>query len=295
MTAVGCETECVGVVGCEMECVGVVGLGLIGGSLAKAYKRTPGITVLGSDLDRSILEFAKIAEAIDDELTDENLQTCDVVLVAVFPQGVINWVREKAEFLRGKIVIDCAGTKGRVCAELFSVAAAHGFTFVGGHPMAGLHRSGFKHSRDDLFDGEPMVIVPPTNDDIQLLDDISRLLKPLGFGRISVASAAEHDEIIAFASQMPHIISNAFVKSPTASRHKGYSAGSYRDMTRVARLDPDMWTELFLENKNFLLDEIGHFIEAAEKYRSALEAGNGLELRRLLAEGSDRKREVDGP
>jgi prephenate dehydrogenase len=140
-----------------------------------------------------------------------------------------------------------------------------------------------------------MVIVPPTNDDIQLLDDISNMLKPLGFGRVSVTTAAEHDEIIAFASQMPHIISNAFVKSPTAPRHEGYSAGSYRDLSRVARLDPDMWTELFLENKSFLLEEFSFFIEAAESYRDAIKRDDAKKLRELLAEGSRIKREVDGP
>lgn len=278
-----------------MKRVGIVGLGLIGGSLAKAYKRTLGITVLGSDTDKSIVEFAKLAEAIDGELTDEALQKCDCVLLAIFPQGVIDWVVSKAALLRGTTVIDCAGTKGRICQKLFPVAKANGFTFVGGHPMAGLHRSGFKSSREDLFDGEPMVIIPPTHDDIRLFDDITTLLKPLGFGRISVTTAAEHDEIIAFASQLPHIISNAFVKSPTAPRHKGYSAGSYRDLSRVSRLDPDMWTELFLENKEYLVNEVDNFISCIKKYRDALENENTEELRELLAEGSRIKREVDGP
>lgn len=278
-----------------MTLVGIVGLGLIGGSLAKAYKRTPGISVLGSDCDSSIVEFAKLAEAIDGELNDEYLQSCDCIFLAIFPQGVIDWVKTKAKFLKGTTVIDCAGTKGRICAELFPLAEKHKFTFVGGHPMAGLHRSGFKFSREDLFDGEPMVIVPPKHDDIQLFDDIKKLLEPPGFGRISVTTAAEHDEIIAFASQMPHVISNAFVKSPTAPRHKGYSAGSYRDLSRVARLDPDMWTELFLENKDYLLNEFDHFITSAEKYRDALKTGDAKKLRNLLDEGSRIKREVDGP
>ncbi|MCL2386799.1 MAG: prephenate dehydrogenase/arogenate dehydrogenase family protein, partial [Defluviitaleaceae bacterium] len=254
--------------------VGIVGLGLIGGSLAKAYKRTQGIEVLGSDTDNSILQFAKLAEAIDGELTDEILATCDCILLAIFPQGVINWVQSKAHLLAGTTVIDCAGTKMRICDMLFPLAKEHGFTFVGGHPMAGLHQSGFKFSREDLFDNEPMVIVPPTHDDIQFFEDIKVLLEPVGFGRISVTTAAEHDEIIAFASQMPHVISNAFVKSPTAPRHKGYSAGSYRDLSRVARLDPDMWTELFLENREYLLHEFDNFLSSIQKYRDALESGD---------------------
>jgi prephenate dehydrogenase len=161
--------------------------------------------------------------------------------------------------------------------------------------MAGRHLSGFKHSREDLFDDQPMVIIPPTHDDIQLFDDIKTLLAPLGFGRFSVTTAQEHDEIIAFASQMPHVISNAFVKSPTAPRHRGYSAGSYRDLSRVARLDPDMWAELFLENRDFLLNEFETFITSVKQYQHALENKDLATLRELLQAGSRIKREVDGP
>ena len=278
-----------------MKRVGIVGLGLIGGSLAKAYKRTPGITVLGSDIDKSIMDFAKLAEAIDGELSDEVLSSCDCILLAIFPQGVIDWVIEKAPLLAGTIVIDCAGTKKRICDILFPLAKEHGFSFIGGHPMAGMHRSGFKYSREDLFDGQPMVIVPPAHDDIRLSDHVVTLLEPLKFGRFSVTTAAEHDKIIAFASQMPHVISNSFVKSPTAPRHKGYSAGSYRDLSRVARLDPDMWMELFLENRGCLLEELDIFLDSIKKYRDALEAKDAVRLRALLDEGSRIKREVDGP
>lgn len=275
--------------------VGIVGLGLIGGSLAKAYKRTDGIRVLGADLDNSIMEFAKLAQAIDGPLTDGALSDCDCILLCAYPQGVIDWVVEKAPLLTGTTVIDCSGTKGRICGALFPVAAEHGFTFIGGHPMAGMHQSGFKHSREDLFDGEPMVIVPPNFEDIRLFDHVQALLKPVGFGRISVTTAETHDTIIAFSSQMPHVVSNAFIKSPTASQHQGYSAGSYQDMTRVAWLNPDMWTELFLENREALLAEIDTFLVAMHQYRDALETEDAQRLRALLDEGRFRKREVDGP
>jgi len=278
-----------------MTRVGVVGLGLIGGSIAKAYKRRPGITVLGFDQDKSILDFAKLAEAIDGELDDESLATCDCILLAAYPQGVIDWVLAKAHLISGATVIDCTGTKKRICDTLFPIARQHGFVFVGGHPMAGTHQSGFKYSREDLFDGAPMVIVPPSFEDIRLLDSIKTLLEPLGFGHISVASAAEHDEIIAFTSQMTHIISNAFIKSPTAQRHKGYSAGSYKDMTRVAWLMPQMWTELFLENREHLLREMDIFLSAMQQYRDAISTNDNARLETLLNEGRLRKREVDGP
>jgi len=288
--------------------IGIVGLGLIGGSLAKAYKRTEGITVLGSDRDKSILDFAMLAQAIDGELTDEALPHCDCILLATYPQGVIDWMQAKAPLLSkfpsaggvpegwgGLTVIDCTGTKRRICETLFPLAAEHGFLFVGGHPMAGVHQSGFKYSREDLFDGAPMIIVPPSFEDIRLFDHIQTLLKPLGFGRISVTTAEEHDQVIAFTSQMAHVVSNAFIKSPTADKHRGYSAGSYQDLTRVAWLNPDMWTELFLENREDLLREIDFFLASFQQYRDALETNDYVRLRALLDEGRLRKREVDGP
>lgn len=276
--------------------IGIVGLGLIGGSLAKAYKRTEGITVLGVDRDKSIMAFAQLAQAIDGALTDEALSDCDCILLATYPQGVIDWIREKAPLLSAHTtVLDCTGTKRRICEALFPIAAKYGFTFVGGHPMAGLYQSGFKYSREDLFDGAPMVIVPPNFEDIRLFDHIRTLLGPVGFGRISVTTAGEHDEIIAFTSQMAHVVSNAFIKSPTAGKHRGYSAGSYQDLTRVAWLNPEMWAELFLENRDDLLREIDCFLASMQQYRNALETRDANTLRGLLEEGRRRKREVDGP
>ena len=275
--------------------VGVVGLGLIGGSLAKAYKRREEITVLGADRDKSILDFANLAQAIDGELTDETIPSCDLILLATYPQGVIDWVTEKAPLLsKNTMVIDCTGTKRRICEALFPIAQEHGFTFIGGHPMAGLWQSGFKYSREDLFEGAPMVIVPPSFEDIRLFDQIQTLLAPVGFGRISVTTAEEHDEVIAFTSQMAHVVSNAYIKSPTAGKHLGYSAGSYQDLTRVAWLNPDMWTELFLENRDDLLRELDHFLASMQAYRDALDQRDVERLWQLLDEGRRRKKEVDG-
>ena len=279
-----------------MTQVGIVGLGLIGGSLAKAYKRTDGIRVLGCDRDKSILDFAHLAQAIDGELSDDNMGACDCILLAAYPQGVIDWVMEKAPLLdKNNTVIDCSGVKKRICEEIFPIAEHYGFTFAGGHPMAGSHQSGFKYSREDLFDGAPMVIVPSSFDDIRLLERIEKLLAPVGFGRISFTTAAEHDEVIAFSSQMAHVVSNAFIKSPTALKHRGYSAGSYKDLTRVAWLDPDMWAQLFLENRDELLREIDFFLDSMGQYKDALAQKDNQRLRTLLDEGRLRKREVDGP
>lgn len=276
--------------------VGIVGLGLIGGSLAKALKRREDITVYGWDADHTILDFAHLAQAIDGILTPETIGDCEMILLATYPQGVIDWLTQHAaQIAKDTLVLDCGGTKARICAACFPIAEAHGFTFVGGHPMAGTQHSGFRYSREDLFDGAPMVIVPPRFDDIRLLDRVKTMLAPLGFGRISVTTAEEHDRVIAFSSQMAHVVSNAYVKSPTASSHQGFSAGSYRDLTRVAWLNSDMWTELFLENRDALLYEMDVFLASLAQVRDALEAGDRVRLRALLEEGKQRKREVDGP
>ena len=192
------------------------------------------------------------------------------------------------------MVIDCAGTKEKVCREVFPLAEQYGLTFLGGHPMAGTHFSGFKYSQPDLFDGAPMVLVPPVFDDIRLLDRAKQLLAPVGFGHISITTAQAHDQRIAFTSQMAHVISNAYIKSPTARNHSGFSAGSYRDLTRVAWLNPAMWAELFLENKDNLLFELDTLIQNLNRYKAAMEAGDFDALRQLLEEGRQIKEEVDG-
>jgi prephenate dehydrogenase len=278
-----------------MSTVGIVGLGLIGGSMAKAFARWEGKhRVLGADSDRSILDFAKLAQAVDGELTPEALPLCDLILLAVYPNTVIEWLRANAARIAGHtLVVDCAGTKTAVCAAAFPLAEQYGFTFVGGHPMAGTQYSGFKHSREELFDRQTMVTAPPRFDDIRLFERVKILLEPLGFGHISVTTAEEHDRVVAFTSQLCHVVSNAYIKSPTAERHEGFSAGSYQDLTRVAALNPAMWSELFVENRAPLLEELDGFIASLAKYRDALEEADAKGLFLLLEEGRRRKRAVD--
>ena len=274
--------------------VGIVGLGLIGGSFAWAY-HNEGHQVLAFNRTRSVLDFAMLSGAVDGELTKENVSDCDLVLVTLYPEATIAYIDEMGPCFGPKpLVIDCCGTKRVVCAACFPIAQRDGFTYLGGHPMAGTHNSGFKYARANLFHSAPMVLVPMDRDDITLLDRAKALLAPAGFGRFSITGAPEHDEMIAFTSQMAHVISNGYIKSPTAGAHKGFSAGSYKDMTRVAWLAPQMWVELFLENKDFLLKELDFFMASMQQYRDALAADDQQELVRLLDEGRKRKAEVDG-
>ena len=274
--------------------VGILGLGLIGGSLARAYA-IAGHTVLACEKDESMLAFAQLAGAVDASLTDENIADCDLILLAIYPEGSARWLEEKAHLVNPKtLVMDCCGVKQQVCDRCFPLAKQYGFTFMGGHPMAGTQFSGFKYSRANLFQGQPMVLVPHRFDDMDLLDRAKQALAPCGFGSFSVTTAEDHDRMIAFTSQMPHILSNAFIKSPTAASHRGFSAGSYRDLTRVAWLNPQMWAELFMENKQFVLSELNTYIDALRQYQAAMEADDTEELIRLLDEGRRRKEDVDG-
>ena len=288
---------------CRSMCVGIVGLGLIGGSFARAY-RSLGATVYALDTDRDTMD-ASMIETVKAPLDDASIPSCDLIILAAYPQACIEWLEEHAEILgrisdpdtsRGPIVIDTAGVKEAVCARAFELARVNGFAFVGTHPMAGTQFSGFAHARADLFRGAPMVLVPPETDDarrLTLLDRVHTLLAPVGFGSFSVTSPEEHDRVIAFTSQLAHVVSNAYVKSPTARAHHGFSAGSYRDLTRVAHLNPGMWAELMMDDAKNLSQEIASLIEALDAYRLALDAGDRDRLRMLLAEGDRIKRALD--
>ena len=274
--------------------VGILGLGLIGGSLARAYA-VAGHTVYAAEKDESILAFAQLAGAVDAPLTDDNIGSCELILLAIYPEGCVRWLSENARHIsKNALVIDCCGVKERVCESCFPLAEEFGFTFIGGHPMAGTQFSGFKYSRANLFEGAPMVLVPPRFDDMALLERAKNALAPCGFGSFSVTTAQEHDRMIAFTSQMPHIVSNAFIKSPTAASHKGFSAGSYKDLTRVAWLNPGMWAELFLENREHVLSELDTLLSSLSAYRDAVAAGDQEKLIALLDEGKKRKEAVDG-
>ena len=274
--------------------VGICGLGLIGGSMAKCYKLA-GHTVFGFDINTATLGFASICGIIDGELNEQTIPECELVLVALYPEATIEYINRIAPLLsKSTILMDLCGVKEQICECGFELAKKYGFSFVGGHPMAGTQYSGIKYAKENLFRGAPMVIVPHVFDDIAYLDRIKHILAPAGFGKISVTTAKRHDEMIAFTSQLAHVVSNAYVKSPTAEHHKGFSAGSYKDMTRVAWLNEHMWSELFLENKEPLLFEIDSIIGSLCEYRDAIKNNDAEKLTALLRDGRIAKEKIDG-
>ena len=275
--------------------IAVIGLGLIGGSMAKTLKKLmPHHTVLGMDTDPQVIFKAKLLEAIDAELTPERLPICDLILVATWPKAAVDFVQENADgFRQGTAVIDLCGVKRAVCEPLFKLAQEKGFLFVGGHPMAGTEYAGFHHATATLFQNASMILTPPPGTSIQVLAELKHFFRELGFARVVMTTPEEHDRVISYTSQLAHIVSSAYVKSPEAMQHHGFSAGSFRDMTRVARLSPDMWTELFMLNREPLLAELDALIGHLNEYRAVLETADAKEMRRLLQEGTDRKEIVD--
>lgn len=265
--------------------VGIVGLGLIGGSLAKAFKEA-GHTVYACNRTKAVEDVAIAAGVIDAPLSKENIEQCEFIHLSLYPDASIAWLAENGPFIDKKtIVIDECGTKRKICAACFELADRYGFTFVGGHPMAGTHFSGFRYSRATMFSNATMILVPKDRQDFLLIERVTSSLTPLGLKRIVTTDPENHDRMIAYTSQLAHVVSSAYIKSPSAQEHKGYSAGSFRDLTRVAWLNEKMWTELFIENGDFLAAEIDLVIENLKAYSDAIKSADAERLESLLRDG----------
>lgn len=274
--------------------IGVVGLGTIGGSFAKAVKTYTGHRVFGADLNEDAVAFARFSDSIDGVLDADALADCDLLVLALYPEASVDYLHSVAPKLKkGCMVLDCCGVKRAIFDRCVAEAQAHALTFIGGHPMAGAVASGFRASREKMFKSASMILVPGACDDLPVLDRLCTLLREIGFTRIVTCSPEEHDRMIAFTSQLPHVISNAYVKSPAAKNHRGFSAGSYRDMARVAKLNVPMWTELFLENADYLTEELDTLISNLASYRNALANRDEQALAALLEEGAACKAEAD--
>jgi prephenate dehydrogenase len=274
--------------------IGIVGLGLIGGSLAKAVKLHTKHDVLGSDIAPSEIEKARLVGAIDGVLTGEVLSSCDYVIIALYPQDIIRYVRENAQsFGDGAVVVDCGGVKRTICGELLDVVRGRDWHFIGGHPMAGREYSGFRYAQDDLFENASMILTPQAETPLDVISAAKFLFLDLGFRRVIFSTPEEHDEMIAYTSQMAHIVSSAYVRSELALKHKGFSAGSFRDMTRVARLNERMWTELFLLNREPLINELDGILERLTEFRDAIADANASRLIEMLRDGRQRKEMLD--
>ncbi len=275
--------------------IAIVGLGLIGGSIAKSIKAKTSHSVFATDINDETMLLARMHGAYDKALTDENLGECDLVILALCPESALNWARENASKMREKAVIcDVCGVKRAVFDEFSKIADENGVYYVGTHPMAGKERGKFQNSSTDLFDGASMILVPSKNAPPALIEEVANLSLDIGFARNVFSNPEDHDRIIAYTSQLPHIISSSYVKSPEAQLNRGFSAGSFKDISRVALLDENMWTELFLDNGDFLGEQIDIIIEHLQKYAAAIKTKDADTLRALLKEGRELKSTAGG-
>lgn len=275
--------------------IGIVGLGLIGGSMAKSIKNRTAHTVWGTDLNAETMTLARLSGAIDAPLTDENIPSCDLLLLAIRPNAALEWIRANADKIGPQaIVVDLCGVKRVICASIAPIAKEHGFAFIGGHPMAGRERSGFVSSSVDLFSGASMILTPDDRTDMEMLETLKSFFTDIGFAGLTFSDPDEHDRIIAYTSQLAHLVSSAYIKSPEAQLRRGFSAGSYRDMTRVAHLDEDMWTELFLDNADYLSEQLDILIDHLNEYRAAIGSRDAQQLCALLKDGREKKAAAGG-
>lgn len=273
---------------------GIAGLGLIGGSFAKAIKKNLNDKILGYDINNQVVESALNDKVIDDTLTDNNIKECDIIFVALYPEDVVDFVKKhRKNVKKGAIIIDLCGIKTAIVEPLKECVKDSHFTFIGGHPMAGTEHSGYENSTASMFQGASMIFTTDEFKNCDIIEQIKPIFKSIGFKKVVITDCYTHDKIIAFTSQLAHIVSNAYMKSETALIHHGFSAGSYKDLTRVAKLNENMWTQLFLDNKEPLISEIDNLIEQLSLYSTALKENNADKLKALLKDGSDRKEKVD--
>lgn len=273
--------------------IGVVGLGLIGGSIAKALKEYTDFKVLGYDKSDSVITSAMFCSAIDENL-DGKLDECDIIIMALYPEDTVHFIKENAKaFKKNCIIVDTSGVKGYVCERLFPFAKENNIFFTGGHPMAGIERSGFEYSKPELFKNASFILTPPEDFPQEKISFLWSLLSKIGFSHLEVTTPDEHDRMIAFTSQLAHIVSSAYIMSPSSLSHFGFSAGSFKDMTRVAKLNENMWTELFLENKDCLSYEIDGLIKRLEEFNSAIKNKDKISLFNLLKKGREMKEETE--
>lgn len=268
--------------------IAVVGLGLIGGSFCKAIKAYTNHTCfgVGRDLNSKSVQMALHDDAIDKAIIPEELGEADLSIICLHPQGIIRFIKENAQYFRpGSIVIDAGGVKESIVSEVDSILKERSVIFIGCHPMAGREFSGYAYSLPDLYKGASIIFTPSDYVPEEAKKVVEQLARDLKFGRVVYTTPEEHDQNIAFTSQLAHVVSSAYIKSPTMRKESGFSAGSFKDLTRVAKLNEDMWTELFLMNQKALLYEVDTIIHSLQEYRNVLAEADAEGLHTLLRDG----------
>lgn len=269
----------------------VVGLGLIGGSLCKALKKYTYHTVTGCDLNHDI-ENAALRDVALDNVFDGSFEGYDLIIIALFPQATEVFFNDNASKIsKNTLITDVCGIKGEFSDRMKAIAEANGLRYVGIHPMAGKEFGGYYNSTADLFVKANFIIAPFEDSNEKDTELLKNVASEIGAGKIVVTSPENHDKMIAYTSQLAHIVSSAYVKSPELDLECGFSGGSFQDMTRIATMNEKMWTDLFMQNRENLQYELDTLIANLNKYSEALKSGDKDKMRALIAEGRELKEE----
>lgn len=274
--------------------IAIFGLGLIGGSIGRSIIKNTDNVVYGYDVDSESLIKAKLLKAINYTLKEEDYDKMDMVIVATNPKIAIDIINEVSPKLKdGAVVVDCCGNKRIVVDEMRRLAKKYPkIKYYGGHPMAGREFSGISHSTSNLLDRAFFILVT-VNGDIVTTANLKAFWLSLGCLNVVITDSETHDEIISYTSQLAHVVSSAYIKNPLSQKHVGYSAGSFRDMTRVAKLNPTMWAELMIENRDNLVWQIDDLIKNLQEYKTAIDNGDEEGLKLLLQQGNDLKESAE--
>lgn len=265
--------------------IAVIGLGIIGGSFCKAIKKHTAHTVIGINRTHSVAEQAKNDGSIDVIGTVESLGEADIIFLCMYPQACVDFIKKNGKFIKkGALVTDSSGIKSAICPQLYELSQEFGFVFVGSHPMAGKEKNGYGVSEAELYKGASFIITPCGADE-KYVNTLADLALSIGFGQVKITTPEEHDRMIAFTSQLPHVLACSYVLSPCCPNHNGFSAGSYRDVSRVANINSKLWSELFLENRELLITELDILIENITRIKDAIKDNDRETLAGLLEQG----------
>jgi len=271
--------------------IGIIGLGLIGGSLAKAIKSHTDATVIGYDISPTTLNKALMLGAVDEAMDEKGLKECDMIFIALYPNDTIDFVKKNANnFKQDAIIVDCCGVKEAVCEPLHDFCYSKKMWFIGGHPMAGREYSGFEYAKTDLFANASMILTPFTYIPLEIVEETKNFCLGLGFKQVVLTTPQKHDQMIAYTSQLMHVVAATLCDNEILDRAEGFSAGSLRDCTRVAKLNPKMWAELFVENREALSEQIKIFTDSLNRIESMIHNSDTKGIEEFLTNTCERKK-----
>lgn len=273
----------------------VVGMGLIGGSYAKALRRLGIKKIIGVDTDGEVLRQAQEQALIDEAVlkAGAELKATDVVICSVYPAATLGFVKSAVPFLKSDVLItDATGIKGSLPEDVQRLLTGR-MEFIAGHPMAGRQGSGLGMSQAEIFDGANYIVVPAAFNSSEAIAWLSSFAYAIGCGQVVRVDAAEHDRIIAYTSNLPHALAIALINSASYNENtKYFIAGSFRDGTRVADINPYLWSDLFLANRENVLQELAAFRQQLERWSEALTANDATALQEMMREAAAKRKDL---